>query len=62
MNRWQENARHIVLEYAACRSTSERIQLVEHLADASTDLATWEEILRLAMIGTVALGRELEKK
>ena len=53
MNQWQKNARDIVKGFATADTESERIAYLEHLADSSTDLAVWEEILRLAVIGAI---------
>lgn len=58
MTQWEKEARRMILEYAACRSTSEKIMYVEALGDRGTDLAVLEEVLRLAVVGAVSIGTE----
>ena len=62
MNQFEEQARRMILEYIACRSASERITYIEALGDRGLDLAILEEVMRLAVIGSVAVGLELTEK
>lgn len=56
LNPWREQARRIIEEFAQATRDSDRIQFVEHLADTSTDLAVWQEILEYAVLGAIRKG------
>lgn len=56
MNKWEKEARKIILEYAACKDHSDKLQYVEYLGDSGTDLAILEEVLNFAVIGAIKKG------
>lgn len=56
MTVWESEARRIILGYAECSTTAEKITYVENLGQSSTDLAVLEEVLRFAVIGAVRTG------
>lgn len=55
-NKWQSEARKIIMEFASASRPSERIPLIEHLGDRGLDLAVLEEILEFAVLGAIKKG------